>query len=61
MSGTELEAFFHANRNKAVTMVVRSGEGEAETFLVKLSDFGKTVTKRGAIDFWDVSLEIEEI
>ena len=61
MSGTDLEAFFHANRNNAVTMVIRSGQGESETFLVKLSDFSRTVTKRGAIDLWDVSLEIEEI
>ena len=61
MSGTELEAFYLSHRNKAVTLVIRTGQGESETFLVKLSDFSRTVNKRGVIDFWDVSLEIEEI
>lgn len=37
------------------------GDGAVETFVVMLSSFEASISKRGAYDFWSVSVDMEEV
>lgn len=43
------------------TLRVRHGDGVVEEFAVMLSKFDASISKRGAFDFWSVSVELEEV
>lgn len=58
--GKEIETFCQANAG-AVLLKLTNGDGSIENITVVISGFNHTVKKRGAYDFWDISLELEEV
>jgi hypothetical protein len=67
-AGEEIEAFFIAN-DGAFQMKLRKGVDEAkasndatiETVTVMITDFSKSVVKRGVVDLWDLDITLEEV
>lgn len=59
-SGEQIEAFHNSN-NGAFQMELRSGDGTKETVTVMINDFSKEVVKRGVVDFWNLSITLEEV
>lgn len=58
--GKEMEAFYNSNAG-AFTLKITNGDGVIETFTVVFSGFKKSISKRGAYDFWGVNVELEEV
>lgn len=56
----EIETFYNANPG-AFTLVLHMGDGTVETHIVMFSKFDAEISKRGAFDFWKVSVEMEEV
>lgn len=56
----DIEAFHNSN-NGAFQMQLRRGDGTVETVTVMISDFSKDIAKRGVVDFWNVSITLEEV
>lgn len=67
-AGEDIETFHNAN-NGRIYMKLRKGADEAkaisdgtiETVQVMISDFSKEIVKRGIVDFWSLSITMEEI
>jgi hypothetical protein len=38
-----------------------ANDGTLETVLVMVSDFSKTIEKRGVVDLWTLSITLEEV
>jgi len=60
MSSSELEDFYKSTTGP-ITMTLRNGQGEVETYQVFITDFSKTISKRGPVDWHDVSIQMEEV
>lgn len=60
MAAEDIEAF-HNTTNGAFNMQLRRGDGTIETVLVMITDFSKDVPKRGIVDFWNVTITLEEV
>lgn len=43
------------------SLEISDGDGEINTYSVMFSDFSKTITKRGSVDFWEISVTMEEV
>jgi hypothetical protein len=43
------------------SLEITDGDGEVYTYTVMFSDFSKNVQKRGVVDFWEVSITLEEV
>lgn len=56
----DLERFYNANRG-AFSVRVYYGDGAQDTFQVMFTDFSKSLSKRGAFDFYDVDITMEEV
>lgn len=56
----EMEAFYDTNSG-AFPLKLHFGDGTVKTYTVMMSDFSAELDKRGAYDFWSVSVEIEEV
>lgn len=67
-AGDDIETFHDAN-DGSFQMKLRLGTDEAkaasdgtiETFTVMITDFSKEIVKRGIMDFWDLSITLEEV
>lgn len=59
-AGDDIEGF-HNSTNGEFQMQLRDGEGTIETVTVMISDFSKEVIKRGVVDFWNLSITLEEV
>lgn len=58
--GRDIEAFYNANAGE-FELKVTNGNGTVETFTVVFTDFSKTISKRGEFDFWQISVQMEEV
>lgn len=58
--GREIEKFYNTNAG-AFTLKITNGDGVVENFSVVFSDFSKRINKRGAYDFWNVDVSMEEV
>jgi hypothetical protein len=58
--GAEMETFFNANWGDCWAQI-REPSGSTTVYAVVIKSFGKTVTKRGRYEFWDIDLALEEI
>lgn len=56
----EIEAFYNVHTG-AFPLKLYFGDGTNKTYSVMLSDFSADLSKRGAYDFWQVSVELEEV
>lgn len=59
-AGEDIESFHNSN-NGAFQMQLRKGDGAIETVTVMISDFTKEIVKRGIVDFWNLSITLEEV
>ena len=59
-AGDDIEEF-HNNTDGEFQMQLRSGDGQIETVTVMISDFSKEVMKRGLVDYWSLSITLEEV
>jgi len=59
-AGEDIEAF-HNSTNGAFQMQLRRGDGTVETVTVMITDFSKDIAKRGIVDFWNLSITLEEV
>lgn len=59
-AGEDIENF-HNKTDGAFQMQLRRGDGTVETVTVMITDFSKEITKRGVVDFWDLSITLEEV
>lgn len=58
--GKEIEDFYNRNAG-SFPLRITNGDGTSETFLVMITDFGKSLNRRGKFDFWNVNIEMEEV
>jgi hypothetical protein len=56
----EIEKFYNDFAG-GFTLRIYNGDGKVDTFTVMMSDFSAELSKRGAYDFWSVSVEMEEV
>lgn len=56
----DLENFYNSNKG-AFTVRVYYGDNTQDSFQVMFTDFSKSLSKRGAFDFYDVDLTMEEV
>lgn len=67
-AGEDIENF-HNNTDGAFKIRLRGGDddgkaitdGSIEEYTVMISDFSKEITKRGVVDYWDLSITLEEV
>jgi|SRR4051812_30728465 ATP adenylyltransferase/5',5'''-P-1,P-4-tetraphosphate phosphorylase II len=52
---------FYNTVSGSFSLELSDGDGETYTYNVMFSDFSKTITKRGSVDFWEVSVSMEEV
>ncbi|QIQ62925.1 minor tail protein [Streptomyces phage Moab] len=52
---------FYNTIGGSFSLEISDGDGEVNTYNVMFSDFSKTITKRGSVDFWEISVSMEEV
>jgi len=58
-AGEAIENFYNLKAD-SFTLELTDGDGSVDTFTVMFSDFSKEITKRGSVDFWQISVTMEE-
>jgi len=58
--GKEMELFYNTTPG-SFPLKVTYGDNTTEIFTVMITEFGKTIKKRGLYDFWDVDVEMTEV
>ena len=58
--GSAIEAFYNTNPG-AFTLTITDGAGVATNYTVMITDFSKTINKRGRYDGWDIDITMEEV
>lgn len=59
-AGREIESFYNNNAGAFILRIV-NGDGVVQTYNVVISDFSMDLIKRGAFDFWNVDITMEEV
>lgn len=59
-AGEEMEAFYNTIPG-TFSLELTDGDTEVYTFNVMMSEFTKNVLKRGSVDFWEISVSMEEV
>lgn len=60
MGGENMQAFYES-KPAEFAMEIRQPDGSYERVIVMFSSFDKTVEKRGAYEFWNISVTVEEV
>ena len=58
--GEAMEEFYNTVPG-SFSLELTDADGEIYTYTVMMSDFSRTIVKRGGVDFWDVSVSMEEV
>lgn len=58
--GRQIEAFYAANAGP-FTLKLTYADGTTESITVVISSFRKSINKRGAYEFWDADVEMQEV
>ena len=58
--GEAIETFYNSNPG-SFSLEITDADGEATTYTVMFADFSRTISKRGSVDFWEISLSMEEV
>lgn len=58
--GREIENFYNA-QTQPFDLVLTNGDGTTNTYKVVMTEFSKSIKKRGRYDFWDVDITLEEV
>lgn len=59
-SGDAIEAFYNSTKG-SFELELTNIDGTIETYTVMFADFSKEIVKRGAYDFWNISVTMEEV
>jgi hypothetical protein len=59
-AGDEIVNFYNITKG-SFTLTITNGDDSTETYTVMFSDFSKEIVKRGAYDFWNISVTMEEV
>lgn len=59
-AGGAMEDFYNAHTG-AFELKLYNIDGTTETYTVMFSNFSKSITKRGAYDFWSISVTMKEV
>lgn len=59
-SGDGIEQFYN-NQKGSFNLEIKNIDGTSESYTVMFSDFSKEIVKRGAQDFWNISVTMEEV
>lgn len=59
-AGGAIEAFYNATTGP-FELELTNIDTTVETYTVMFSDFSKEIVKRGAFDFWNISVTMEEV
>jgi hypothetical protein len=59
-SGDAMLAFYLANPG-SFTLTITNIDATVETYQVMFSDFSRSIEKRGAQDFWNISVSMDEV
>jgi hypothetical protein len=59
-SGGAIESFYNSNKG-SFTLEIKNIDETTESYTVMFTDFSKEITKRGAQDFWSISVTMEEV
>lgn len=60
MGGEAMESFYES-KPAEFAMEIRKPDGEYERVTVMFNSFSRTVEKRGAYEFWNIDVSIEEV
>lgn len=52
---------FYNTVTGSFSLEISDGDTETYTYNVMFSDFSKTISKRGSIDFWEINVTMEEV
>lgn len=59
-AGGAMESFYNSNPG-AFELKLYNIDATVETYTVMFSDFSKEIVKRGAYDFWNISVTMKEV
>ncbi|QZE11636.1 minor tail protein [Streptomyces phage Karp] len=59
--GAEAIEQFYNTVTGSFSLELTDGDGEVYDYTVMFADFSKSVTKRGSVDFWEISVSLEEV
>ena len=60
--GEDMETFYRSPAGQGVvTLTITRGSGVTTNHSVVISSFERRIKKRGVYEFWDVSMELEEV
>lgn len=60
LNGRGIETFYE-NHKGAFQLKLYSGEGDLEIYNVMFAEFTKAIVKRGKHDFWNLSVQLDEV
>lgn len=58
--GEDIEAFYNTVPG-TFSLEISDADTETSTYSVMFSDFSRNIVKRGSVDFWDISINLEEV
>lgn len=58
--GEAIENFYNTVPG-TFSLEISDADGDVSTYNVMFSDFSKSIVKRGAIDYWEVTVTLEEV
>ncbi len=58
--GEAIESFYNTVPGP-FSLEITDGDGDLYVYTVMFSDFSRNVMKRGSVDFWEVSVSMEEV
>ncbi|QWT29931.1 minor tail protein [Streptomyces phage TunaTartare] len=56
----DIEQFYNTVTG-TFSLELSDGDAETNTYNVMFADFSKTISKRGSVDFWEISVTLEEV
>jgi hypothetical protein len=59
--GGEAMENFWSTTPGSFTLEITDGDGEVYSYDVMFSEFSKEIVKRGSVDFWQISVSMEEV
>lgn len=59
--GADAIETFYNTVTGSFSLEISDGDAEVNTYNVMFSDFSKNVVKRGSVDYWEISVTMEEV
>lgn len=59
--GADAIETFYNTVTGSFSLEISDGDTEVNTYNVMFSDFSRNVVKRGSVDFWEISVTMEEV